>query len=59
MISLMGLDRAFTSIAHMPRIIGSFPTSVVVERSEWEALGDGVDARVTTERDLVECLSGE
>lgn len=58
-ISLIGFDLAFTSIAHIPRIIGGFPTSVVAERSEWEALGDGVDARVTTDGDLVILRSGE
>lgn len=58
-ISLIGFDLAFTSIAHIPRIIGGRLRSVVVERSECEALGEGVDALVVTEGDRGRDRSGD
>lgn len=46
------------SIAHTPSSIGRLPMSVPVEMSDREALGDGEDARVTTDGDLA-CRSEE
>ena len=48
-ISRIALDRALTSMAHIPRIIGGLLVSAAVERSEWEPLGDGVSALLTVE----------
>lgn len=54
-ISRMAFERAFTSIAHTPRMIGGLTGSVAVERSEWEPFGEGVvDLFVSRERDLGE-----
>lgn len=51
----MAFERAFTSIAHTPRMIGGLTGSVAVERSEWEPFGEGVvDLFVSRERDLGE-----
>lgn len=51
----MALERAFTSIAQIPRIIGGRTGSVAAERSEWEPFGEGVvDRLVSRERDLGE-----
>ena len=38
----MDFERALTSIAHIPRIIGGREGSVAVERSEWDPFGEGV-----------------
>lgn len=46
------------SIAHTPNNIGRLPRSVPVEMSDREALGDGEEARVTTDGDLA-CRSKE
>ena len=46
------------SIAHTPNRSGRLPNSVPVEMSDREALGDGEDARVTTDGDLA-CRSVE
>ena len=51
-ISRIGFDRALTSIAHTPNSRGRLPTSVTVDISDQEALGDGEDALVTTDGDL-------
>lgn len=51
-ISLIGFDLALTSIAHTPSSMGRLPTSVPVDKSDHEALGDGEDVLVTTEGDL-------
>lgn len=40
------------SMAHTPNSIGRLPRSVPVETSDREALGDGEEARVTTDGDL-------
>lgn len=49
----MAFDRAFTSMAHIPRMIGGRTGSVAVERSEWEPFGEGVvDLFVSLDRDL-------
>ena len=55
-ISRIALERAFTSIAHIPRIIGVLIPSVAADKSEWEPLGDGVGDLVSldTERGDVE-----
>jgi hypothetical protein len=42
-ISLIAFERAFTSIAQIPRMMGGRTGSVAVDRSEWEPLGDGVE----------------
>jgi len=49
-ISLIGFDLALTSMAHTPSRSGRLPNSV--EMSDQEALGDGEEARVTTDGDL-------
>jgi len=46
------------SIAQTPKRSGRLPKSVPVETSDREALGDGEDARVTTDGDLA-CRSVE
>lgn len=55
-ISRIALDRALTSIAHIPRIIGGLDGSVAMDRSEWEPFGEGVEDLVSldTERGEVE-----
>ena len=42
-ISRIAFDRALTSMAQIPRMIGGRTWSVIAERSEWEPLGDGVE----------------
>ena len=42
-ISRIAFDRALTSMAHIPRMMGGRAWSVVAERSEWEPLGEGVE----------------
>jgi hypothetical protein len=55
-ISLIARDRALTSIAQMPSITGGRPTSMI-ERSDWDPLGDGEEVRVTIELERGELRS--
>jgi hypothetical protein len=56
-ISRIARDRALTSMAQMPRMIGGRPMSMEMERSDCDPLGDGDDVRVAIELDRGELRS--